>query len=210
MRRLLRRPGRKAIRRGLGALAAALALGGAGLVAYPFATDLWASRIQSGLAGEFAASIDQQRLGRIEVGDPLTRLEIPKIDVDVIVVEGTTLAALRAGAGHYPDTPLPGEAGNVAIAGHRTTYGKPFNRVDELTRGDEVILTTPLGRYTYEVVSRPWVVEPTDWSAIDDYPAGGSFVTLTSCHPEGSAAYRIVVRAKLVDSSDAVAQGANV
>jgi sortase A len=194
-----RKPSAKVLRRSLTGVAVALALVGVGLVAYPFATDLWAARLQSGLAGDFAAaSVDTYRAGEVKIGDPLTQLEIPKLGVDVIVVEGTSLAALRAGAGHYPETPLPGARGNVAIAGHRTTYGKPFNRLDELVPGDKVILTTPVGRHVYEITQRPWVVDPMDWSPVQEYDKGGSFLTLTSCHPEGSAAYRIVARAELI------------
>jgi len=200
----------EALRRTLTALAVCLALTGAGLIAYPFATDLWAARIQTGLATELAASAESFRLGTLESGDPVTRLQIPAIDVNTIVVEGTSLAALRAGAGHYPETPLPGEAGNVAIAGHRTTYGRPFNRMDELEAGDKIILSTPLGQHTYEVTSRPWVVLPHEWDAVvNDYPPDGAFLTLTSCHPEGSATHRIVVRAKLIDSSDSLVGAAS-
>jgi sortase A len=200
----LRRPSPKTLNRVFTGLAIVLALTGIGLIGYPFATDLWAARIQDGLTTDLAASADDYRTGKLRSGDPLTRLEIPKLDVDVVVVEGTSLAALRAGAGHYPATALPGERGNVAIAGHRTTYGRPFNRMDELVSGDKVILTTPLGRHVYEVVARPHVVEPDDWSVIRHYPKRGSFLTLTSCHPEGSADYRIVIRAKLKSSSDIV------
>jgi sortase A len=182
-----------------------LALVGTGLLAYPFATDLWAARLQRGLSGGLSAAADDYRAGKIKPGDALTRLEIPKFDVDVVVVQGTSLAALRAGAGHYPATPLPGEPGNVAIAGHRTTYGRPFHRMDELVRGDKVILTTPIARHVYEITGDPFVVEPTDWSPIDDFPRGGSFLTLTSCHPEGSADYRIIARARLIRTSDTIA-----
>ncbi len=194
----------RTLRRGLTAAAIALAIAGIGLLSYPFATDLWAARLQRGLVAGLSAS-DDYRLGKVKPGEALTRLEIPKLDVDVVVVEGTSLAALRAGAGHYPSSPLPGENGNVAIAGHRTTYGRPFNRLDELGRGDKVILTTPIARHVYEVTGEAFVVEPTDWSAINEFPRNGSFLTLTSCHPEGSARYRIVVRARLVRTSDAVA-----
>ncbi len=121
----------------------------------------------------------------------------------MIVVEGTTLSALRAGAGHYPKTPLPGRRGNVAIAGHRTTFGRPFNRIDELAAGDRIILTTPIGRHVYEVTRRPWVVDDYDWSVIHDYPDGASLLTLTTCHPEGSDDYRIVARAELVGPAKA-------
>ena len=76
---------------------------------------------------------------------------IPAIGVDKIVVEGVSLADLKKGPGHYPETPLPGQEGNAAIAGHRTTYGAPFNRLDELEPGDEITVTTVQGEFTYEV-----------------------------------------------------------
>jgi sortase A len=204
----LSRPSAKTIRKTLTGLALVLALGGAALIAYPFATDMWAGRIQTTLRADLAlnTSADTYRAGEVKVGKALTRLQIPSLDLDTIVVEGTTPAALRAGAGHYPKTPLPGEAGNVAIAGHRTTYGRPFIRMDDLRPGDKVILTTPIGKHTYEVTTQPFVVSPNDWTPINEYPEGGSFLTLTSCHPEGSAAYRIVVRAELVESTDILAQ----
>ena len=202
------RPSAKTLRRALTGLALVLALGGAALIAYPFVTDMWAGRIQTTLRADLAldTSVSDYRAGEVKVGSALTRLQIPALGLDTIVVEGTTPAALRAGAGHYPKTALPGEVGNVAIAGHRTTYGRPFNRMDELVPGDKIVLTTPIGKHTYEVSSKPWVVSPNDWSPIESYDKGGSFLTLTSCHPEGSAAYRIIVRAELVSSTDAFAQ----
>jgi sortase A len=201
----------RTLRRTLTVLALCLALGGAGLVAYPFATDLWATRIQGGLVTEFAAmEPTQYEAGKLKEGDPFTRLEIAKIDVDTMVVEGTSLAALRAGAGHYPETPLPGEIGNVAIAGHRTTYGRPFNRIDELAEGDKIVLSTPVGRYVYEVMTRPWVVLPDAWDeVVNDVTPGGAYLTLSSCHPEGSASHRIIVRAELVESSEIAQVGVN-
>jgi sortase A len=200
----IRKPSVRVLRRTLTALALTLALVGAGLIVYPFATDMWAARLQRGLVHELAGNAKAYAAGEIKTGEALTQLEIPSLGVDVVVVEGATPAALHAGAGHYPETPLPGEPGNVAIAGHRTTYGRPFNDIDKLEPGDKVILTTPVGRHTYEVLERPSVVEPTDWSPIVDFPEKGSFLTLTSCHPEGSASYRIVVHAQLVKSSDIV------
>ncbi|MFN2527055.1 MAG: class E sortase [Actinomycetota bacterium] len=198
----VKRPSPVAIRRGLTALSVVMALTGVGFIGYPFATDLWAARIQSRLVQQLAGGAAAYRLQTIEIGDALTKLEIPRLGVDTIVVEGATQAALYAGAGHYPETPLPGEVGNVAIAGHRTTFGKPFARMDELVPGDKVVLTTPLARHVYEIDTRPWVVDAFDWSPVENYPLGGSFLTLTSCHPEGSATQRIVVRAHLVESSD--------
>ena len=206
----LSRPSAKTIRRVLTGLALVLALGGTALIAYPFVTDMWAGRIQTTLRADLAlnTSADTYRSGNVKVGDALTRLQIPALDLDTVVVEGTTPAALRAGAGHYPKTALPGEVGNVAIAGHRTTYGRPFNRMDDLKPEDKIILTTPIGKHTYEVTGKPFVVSPNDWTPITEFEEGGSFLTLTSCHPEGSAAYRIVVRAVLIDSTDVFAQAA--
>ncbi|HEY7875287.1 MAG TPA: class E sortase [Actinomycetota bacterium] len=185
-------------RRVLTITAATLAAAGVMLIAYPFATDLWAAHLQRGLSNQLDTTAGDYRRGDIKVGDALTRLQIPKLGVDVVVVEGTTPAALHAGAGHYPRTPLPGDEGNVGIAGHRTTYGRPFNRLDELAPGDRVVLTTPVGRYVYEISQAPWLVEAYDWSPIRDYPATGAWLTLTTCHPEGSATHRIVARARLV------------
>jgi sortase A len=131
-------------------------------------------------------------------------MRIPKLGVEVLVVEGTTPAALRAGAGHYVDTPLPGEAGNVAIAGHRTTYGRPLNRMDELGPGDVVELETPFAVHTYRAVEpfdghgNPWVVKPTDYDVIAQ--GAGSALTLTTCHPKGSAKQRLIMRFQLVDT----------
>ncbi len=111
------------------------------------------------------------------------------------MVEGTGASALRAGAGHYPNTPLPGEEGNVAIAGHRTTYGKPFANLDHLAVGDQIVLETPIGRHVYRVARAPFVVSNTDYSVISQTP--GHTLTLTTCHPKGSARQRLVVRAEM-------------
>lgn len=194
------------IRKTLSVFSIVAALAGVALIAYPFATDLWAARLQSDLDDDLSANKRDYKLKRVPVGDPLTRVEIPKLGVDVVVVEGTTLSALRAGAGHYPNTPLPGEAGNVAIAGHRTTFGAPFNRIDELAPGDDIVLTTPVGRHVYEVARGPWVVDDRDWSVVREYPNDGSFLTLTTCHPEGSDDYRLAVRAELVSKKRALAR----
>ena len=84
-------------------------------------------------------------------GDAIGRIEIPAIGVKDYVVEGTDLENLRKGPGHYPETPLPGDRGTVAIAGHRTTYGAPFRHIDELHRGQEIAVDMPYGRYVYRV-----------------------------------------------------------
>lgn len=186
-------------------LTVVLFLVGAGMFSYPFFTDLYTDRfVQDRLGDEFAA-MDVASWEAPEVGSPLTRIVIPAIDVSTVVVEGTSPAALRAGAGHYPNTPLPGEAGNVGIAGHRTTYGRPFNRVDELEPGDDIWLLTPVGDHRYvvsdpdpEIGENPWVTGPNDWGVVA--PSDQALLTLTSCHPKGSAAQRIIVRAELAES----------
>jgi sortase A len=185
-------------RRGISALSVVLLLGGVALVGYPFFTNVWQSRIQSQLDKQLASPELEQayRARAVETGDSLTRIRIPALDVDAVVVEGVTPSALRAGAGHYPQTPLPCEAGNVSIAGHRTTYGKPFGNLERLKAGDTIELTTPIGGCVYQLTKAPFIVEPTDMSVLE--ATGDRTVTLTTCHPKGSAAQRLIVQAKWV------------
>jgi sortase A len=129
-------------------------------------------------------------------GDALARINIPRIGVDKIVVEGVQVDDLKRGPGHYPGSPLPGQAGNAAIAGHRTTYGAPFNRIDELQQGDEILITTVQGSFRYEV-QRQLIVSPDQVEVLNDY--GDNRLTLTACHPKYSARQRIVVVASLVE-----------
>ncbi|MGH8999484.1 MAG: class E sortase [Acidimicrobiia bacterium] len=188
--------GRPAVRKAISGLSILLAVVGIGMLAYPFATNLYQGRLQDQLADEIKEPelIKAYQAGTVEEGDPLTRIQIPALDVDVVVVEGTTSSALRAGAGHYPNTPLPGEEGNVAIAGHRTTYGKPFANIDRLEPGDEIILETPIGRHVYSIDRKPFVVSNTDWQVVSQSP--GRTLTLTTCHPRGSAEKRLVIKAE--------------
>jgi sortase A len=199
----LRRPGG---RRALSVLSIVLALAGVAMFAWPFGTDLYSAQVQGRLRKQFTDPRyrDAYRNRQIKVGQGLTRLSIPSIKLTVLVVEGTTPAALKAGAGHYVGSPLPGEAGNVAIAGHRTTYGRPFNRLDELHTGDVVYLDTPFARYEYKVVPtfdgqpNPHPVLPTDYHVVskpDDPKA--HWLTLTTCHPKGSARQRLILRLTL-------------
>ncbi len=187
-------------RRSLSALSLVLLLGAAGVLGWPFYTNLYQDRvIQTRLESQLASPTPELEqafaAGEIAVGDALTRLTIDAIDVDTIVVEGTTESALRAGSGHYPDTPLPCEQGNVAIAGHRTTFGRPFHNLDRLAPGDVITLSTPVGACTYVVDAVPFVVAPTDVGVVED--KGRSMLTLTTCHPKGSAAQRLIVTATL-------------
>lgn len=127
-------------------------------------------------------------------GEATARIRIPVIGVDKIVVEGVSLADLKKGPGHYPETPLPGQEGNAAIAGHRTTYGAPFNRIDELVAGDEILVETVQGEFRY-LVREQLIVSPTQVEVLDD--KGDDRLTLTACHPKYSARQRIVVVAVL-------------
>ncbi len=129
-----------------------------------------------------------------ESGDAVALIEIPKLDVNKAMVEGVGVEDLKKGPGHYPGTPMPGQAGNAAIAGHRTTYGAPFNRLDELSPGDPIIVTTKEGKFRYEV-DRQDIVSPSEISVLD--PTPDNRLTLTTCHPKFSAAQRLIITARL-------------
>ena len=131
---------------------------------------------------------------RLDPGDPMGRIVMPAIGVSEVFVEGTGGADLRKGPGHYPDTPLPGQRGTVAIAGHRTTYGAPFRRVDQLERGDRIELRMPYARFVYRV-ERTRIVPPTEVSVTDR--VAYDRLVLSACHPLYSAAQRIIVFARL-------------
>ena len=122
----------------------------------------------------------------VEIG----RIEIPRISVDRPVYEGITLGTLDAGPGHWPGSALPGQIGNVVVAGHRVSHSGPFRNIDQLQPGDEVVLTTADGRFVY-VVSGSEVVEPTAIEVIEQTPAATA--TLFACHPPGSTKYRYIV-----------------
>lgn len=146
-------------------------------------------------------------------GDALAFLEIPAIDLTKFVMRNVSVDALRSGPGHYEGTVRPGFAGNSALAGHRTTYGAPFGRGDELEPGDQIVVSSKDGRFTYAVMDPTVafagyedeieelglgfvVVDPDDTWTVGDF--GDSRLTLTSCHPELSSRERIVVAAQLV------------
>lgn len=128
-------------------------------------------------------------------GDALGRIVMPTLDKDYVVVDGDDAASLRKGPGLYPDTPLPGEGGTTAIAGHRTTYLAPFRDIDDLERGDRIELEMPYGDFVYSVQDTE-IVQPDDLSVLRR--VGYERLVLTACHPLYSAAQRIVVFARLV------------
>jgi sortase A len=134
---------------------------------------------------------------RVARGKGLAVIDIPKIQLEnKIVVEGVGRDELRKGPGHVPSTVPPGQPGTFGVSGHRTTYGAPFYRLDELEKGDTITVVTREAIYTY-TVSRTAVVRPTDTQVLDNVrgPNGGlkATITLTTCHPRYSARRRLVV-----------------
>jgi sortase A len=151
----------------------------------------------------------------VELGSGLAVLRIPRLgdwnDRPPVVVEGVSTDDLRKGPGHIPGTAMPGEIGNVVLSGHRTTYGAPFERFDELQPGDAVVVETRDTWFTYTVtgtrIVRPTAIEVT-WPVPGDRGATPTerLLTLTTCHPRFSARQRMVVSAELT-ATDAKGAG---
>jgi sortase A len=138
----------------------------------------------------------------VALGKGIAVIRMPSLgrNYHKVVVEGVGTEDLKKGPGHYPGTALPGAVGNMVISGHRTTYGAPFNRIDELHRGDAIVLETRDTWFTYRVTSQQ-VVSPT---AVEvTYPVPGQrgaiptkrLLTLTTCNPKYSARQRLIVNA---------------
>jgi sortase A len=148
------------------------------------------------LAGVFAEGLDP--------GDPVGRLRIPRLGLTRVVQQGVKGRAgldpdgdrelLRNGPVHYASTPLPGEGEPFAVAGHRTTYGAPFSRLDALRRGDRILMETPYARFVYEVAKTTTVL-PGDVGVLYDRGYG---LVLTTCTPRYSASNRLIVWGRLV------------
>jgi sortase A len=170
-------------------------------------TGIWEARAQSDLEDKF-----DRELARAEpepttttprtapvpppAGDPIGVIRIDKIGVDKVVVEGTAVPDLRTGPGHYEGSPLPGQLGNAAIAGHRTTYGAPFENLDQLATGDAISVQTVTGTWRYELTEDPFSVSPSQVEVLDPVPEQAS-LTLTTCDPKYSASERLIVKATL-------------
>jgi sortase A len=150
---------------------------------------------------------------RVSLGDAYAIVRIPRFGAGFArpLYEGTTRDVLARGVGHYVDTAMPGEVGNFAMAGHRTTYGKPFNQIAELKKGDVVLVETAESWFVYRVSGHE-IVPPTQVSVLLPVPnqpgetATSATLTMTSCHPEFSARERYVVHAEL-DATYSHAQG---
>ncbi|WP_326826680.1 class E sortase [Streptosporangium sp. NBC_01639] len=149
------------------------------------------------------------RLGAIRLGGAMALLRIPRFghDYRYAIVEGVGPEELRLGPGHYPGSAMPGKIGNFVLSGHRTTYAAPFNRIGELRRGDDIVVDTREARYTYQVTGTR-VVAPTEVGVVAPVPdrpgrkPTNALITLATCHPEYSAAQRLIVFGKLGSSRE--------
>lgn len=155
---------------------------------YAFAQQALASESQVGTTTSAAG-------GQVLPKGTIARITISKIKLDAFVVEGTGSEQLALGPGHYNGTALPGEKGNSCIAGHRTMHGHVFNRLNELKVGDQIVIVTGTKRVVYRI-TLIHVVANNDWSIAK--PSTGTRLTLSTCHPIGSAHQRLVVVADAV------------
>lgn len=129
-------------------------------------------------------------------GSVFGRLLVDRMELDAMVVKGHSRESLKKGPGWIDYTDVPGRTGNTGISGHRTTYGAPFRRLDELVPGDTIDLYSPFRRYRYEVVE-VFAVRPDQVEVVETTVE--PTLTLTACHPPFSAAQRLIARAKLVE-----------
>ena len=174
-------------------------------------TDVTANRTQdatvSTLTRDFAAapSPTSEQPKAVPFGTAFAIVRIPRLGADYArpLLEGTTRNVLEDGIGHYDGTAGPGAVGNFAVAGHRTTYGRPFHDIDKLRTGDVVVVETKTA-YSVYAVKRHEIVAPSDVQVIADVPDEPGvkpterWMTMTACHPKYSAAQRYVVFAELV------------
>ncbi len=125
------------------------------------------------------------------------KLTIPRIGLELVSWEGAEPQSLEQGPGHISETPLPGDTGRCTISGHRTTYGSPFNRIDELEEGDLIYLETIKEELFVYAVTGMDIVSPEDVYILE-----GSYkkeLLLTTCHPKYSGAKRLVVISELLN-----------
>jgi sortase A len=161
-----------------------------------FGTNFITGREQKALASDLASKweVDTPAHVKPDLGGGVALIKIPKIGVDRVVVEGVEVEHLKKGPGHYPETAMPGQRGNMVVSGHRTTYGAPFYRLDELRVGDEIVVVDGVGSYQYRVTESK-IVRPTDLGVIA--PSSDARLTLTTCHPRSSARQRLIIVAAL-------------
>ncbi len=140
------------------------------------------------------ASDDPSRPGTVN-DKAIAILEIPKINITVAVVEGTSSEALKYAVGHFEGTGMPGQKGNFCVAGHRSyTYSEYFNRADELDKGDIIKVRTQKGEFTYEIYEKK-TVEPSEVSVLN--PTDDATITLVTCTPIRIATHRLIIKGRL-------------
>ncbi len=180
-------------------------------------TDVVANRDQAGivttLEDDFARERTPVPVGADGIPEAIGKdgafaiIRIPRFGEEYArpVIEGTERPVLALGVGHYAGTAGPGQVGNFAVAGHRTTYGRPFHDVDRLRDGDRVVVETAATVYVYEVTSRD-IVSPRDVDVIAPVPGdpgaapAGAVLTMTSCHPKYGATERYIVHGSLSET----------
>ena len=177
----------------------------AGLLMLSFvAYQLWGTgftegRAQNTLASQFVT----QQPAKPQFGDLVGKITIPSIGVSKFIVAGVGTKDLARGPGLFPGSPLPGQLGNVAIAGHRTTYGAPFGRINEVRENSVITLESREGTFTYVVQGEPQIIEATNVSVVRTTDPTAATLTLVSCHPKWTSSQRIIVVAKLQSTSPA-------
>lgn len=175
----------------------------AGLLLLSFvAYQLWGTgiaegRSQSAMATQFVKPQPVQP----QFGGLVGRITIPSIGVSKYVVAGVRLKDLERGPGLFPGSPLPGQKGNVAIAGHRTTFGAPFSRIDEIQDKEKIILESKDGTFTYIVNGEPKIISATDTAVTKTINPEIATLILVSCYPKWTSTQRIIVVATL-DSTE--------
>lgn len=183
-----------------------------------YITNIFAARDQKALNNDLERSwISQQQVPvtpgeaapvaiKPGIGEAFARIYVPAIGVGMgdpkAVVEGVATDDLKKGPGHLPGTALPGEVGNLVISGHRTTYGAPFNKLDQVDPGDEIIIETATSYFTYTMTSRE-IVKPSQYEVTFPVPHERDakpvkkLITLTTCNPKYSAKQRLIVYGEL-------------
>lgn len=180
---------------------------------------LWWTNVRAhAQAGREANSLQQdwadgkRSPGVFEPGQGFALLHIPKLDVVVPIAEGVSNKRVldKGMVGHYGQAPLktamPGDkTGNFGLAGHRNTHGEPFRYINRLQPGDEVVVETQDTYYVYKMTSTLPVTSPSNTSVLDPVPPGsgftapGRYITLTTCTPEFTSKYRLIVWGKMVE-----------
>ena len=178
----------------------------AGLLLLSFvAYQLWGTGIAEERAqDEMATQYVQPQPVEPQFGGLVGRISIPSIGITKYVVAGVRLKDLERGPGLFPGSPLPGQKGNVAIAGHRTTFGAPFSRSNEIQDNDKIILESRDGTFTYRVNGEPRIISATDVAVAKTTNPDIATVTLVSCYPKWTSTQRIIVVATLDSTESAL------